>query len=166
MNDYSELKRLAESCKGWDNMTSCWPDQEQDGDADISWIVGHVGEDGDKYPVLELNTVQYDAPDDAEKLARFYAGANPAAVLAMIAEMKKIDADRKACWAEFKVQGRQVDRLKAENEALRKVANELRWSATCEHMHHDKPDWHEYDEPCKVLARIDAVLGGGGKSGD
>ena len=36
------------------------------------------------------------------------------------AELKKVDADRKACWAEFKVQGRQLDQLKAENEALRK----------------------------------------------
>lgn len=36
------------------------------------------------------------------------------------AELKKVDADRKACWAEFKVQGRQLDQLKAENEALRR----------------------------------------------
>lgn len=126
MTDYSELKRLAEACRGWDNMTSCWPDQEQDGDADISWIVGHVGEDGDKYPVLELNTVQYDAPDDAEKLARFYAGANPAAVLALIAENETlkaqfdecarlfVDATEQACKAQ-----RERDQLKAENEAIR-----------------------------------------------
>ena len=45
------------------------------------------------------------------------------------AELKKVDADRKACWAEFKVQGRQLDQLKAENEALRKDSERLQ-SAT------------------------------------
>lgn len=59
-----------------------------------------------------------------------------------------------------------VDQLKAENEALRSVANELRRFATCEDVHHDKPDWHEYGEPCKVLARIDAAMSQGDKSGD
>src|SRR3972149_2054008 len=45
----------------------------------------------------------------------------------LMAEVKKIDADRKACWAEFKVQGRQLDELKAENEALRKDAERIDW---------------------------------------
>lgn len=40
------------------------------------------------------------------------------AIGALLAEVKKIDADRKACWAEFKVQGLQLDQLKAKNEAL------------------------------------------------
>ena len=51
-----------------------------------------------------------------------------------------------------------LDELVAENESLRKVANELRRWASCEHVHHDKKDQHEYDQPCKVLARIDAAL--------
>lgn len=41
------------------------------------------------------------------------------------AELKKIDSDRKACWAEFKVQGRRLDELKAENEALCKRIDDL-----------------------------------------
>ncbi|UEH06323.1 hypothetical protein [Pseudomonas sp. HN8-3] len=40
------------------------------------------------------------------------------------AELKKVDADRKACWAEFKVQGRQLDQLKTEKEALRNALME------------------------------------------
>ena len=48
--------------------------------------------------------------------------------------------------------------LIAENEALREIATELRRWASCEHVHHDKLDQHEFDEPCKVLARIDKVL--------
>lgn len=47
----------------------------------------------------------------------------PAAILALLAEIERIGADRKACWEEFKVQGRQLDQLKAENEAVRDDAN-------------------------------------------
>lgn len=36
------------------------------------------------------------------------------------AELKSIKSDRAACWAEFKAQGRQLDQIKAENEALQK----------------------------------------------
>lgn len=43
------------------------------------------------------------------------------------AEVEKIDSDRKACWAEFKVQGRRLDELKADNDALRQDADRLRW---------------------------------------
>ncbi|SCW88996.1 hypothetical protein [Pseudomonas sp. NFACC05-1] len=40
------------------------------------------------------------------------------AIGALMSELKKIDKDRKACWAEFKVQGRRLDQIKAENERL------------------------------------------------
>ena len=43
------------------------------------------------------------------------------------AELKKINADRKACWAELKVQGRYIDQLKAECEGLRADAARYRW---------------------------------------
>lgn len=43
------------------------------------------------------------------------------------AELGKVEKDRSACWAEFKVQGRRLDELKAENEALRKDALRYRW---------------------------------------
>lgn len=51
-----------------------------------------------------------------------------------------------------------ADQLKAENEALRNVAIELRRWAMCENLHHVKADQHEHDQPCKVLARIDAAM--------
>lgn len=50
------------------------------------------------------------------------------------------------------------DQLKSDIEALRKITTELRRWASCEHIHHDTRDYHEHDEPCKVLARIDAIL--------
>ena len=34
------------------------------------------------------------------------------------AELEKVKADRKACWEEFKVQGRQLDQLKHQNRLL------------------------------------------------
>lgn len=52
----------------------------------------------------------------------------------------------------------EIERLRAENEVLRKIATELRRWASCEHVHHDKRDQHGSYEPCKVLARIDKVL--------
>lgn len=128
------------------------------------------------------------SPDSLEPIVVFRHYATPSVILALIAEneryrqhgcdtcdgsghLSRADGEYfgacTSCGAyELEQAKRERDQLKADNEALRKVANEFRRFATCEHMHHDKPDWHEYDEPCKVLARIDAVLGGGGKSGD
>ena len=90
MSDYSKLKELAEATKGWDNLKSCWPEETEDGDLEVNWFVGAVTEDDDKYPVLEVNTAQYDALEDAGRLARYYAAANPSAVLALIAENEEL----------------------------------------------------------------------------
>lgn len=91
MSDYSKLKELAEATKGWDNLKSCWPEETEDGDLEVNWFVGAVTEDDDKYPVLEVNTAQYDALEDAGRLARYYAAANPSAVLALIAENERLE---------------------------------------------------------------------------
>lgn len=40
-------------------------------------------------------------------------------------ELEKVKADRKACWEEFKVQGRQLDRIKAERDDLEAAMNEI-----------------------------------------
>lgn len=52
-----------------------------------------------------------------------------------------------------------VDELKAENESLRSLALELRSSVECGNVDHCKAEQHELGKPCKVLGRIDAVLG-------
>lgn len=49
--------------------------------------------------------------------------------------------------------------LRAEVEKLRKLATELRGSAECNNVHHCTAEQHDLDEPCKVLARIDAAMG-------
>ena len=55
------------------------------------------------------------------------------------------------------------DQLKEEVEALRNLAREPRGSAECTNVHHCKSEQHDLDEPCKVLARIDAVMSKGAK---
>ena len=90
MSNYEKLKELAEATKGWDNLKSCWPEETEDGDLEVNWFVGAVTEDDDKYPVLEVNTAQYDALEDAGRLARYYAAANPSAVAALIAENERL----------------------------------------------------------------------------
>jgi len=51
-----------------------------------------------------------------------------------------------------------TEQLKAENDALRKLAIELRGAAKCYNLHHCKAEQHGISEPCKVLARIDAAM--------
>lgn len=50
------------------------------------------------------------------------------------------------------------DALRAQVDALRNAGLELRRFVSCNDVHHDRAEQHEYDEPCKVLARIDAAL--------
>ena len=51
--------------------------------------------------------------------------------------------------------------LKSEVRTLRNVANELRSGVSCEHLHHGLADQHGYDEPCKLIARIDRAMSNG-----
>ena len=125
MKDHSELKRLAEATKGWDNLKSCWPEETVDGDLEVNWFVGGVSDDDDKYPVIEVNTAQYDAFEDAGHLARFYASANPAAVLALIAEVEGL---RKlpTAWSEVYEQSDELDALRDEKLAWLSERDQLK----------------------------------------
>jgi transcriptional regulator of acetoin/glycerol metabolism len=95
MSKYDELKALAEGMKGWPNTEAF--------ECDDTWNVGCADEDGNLFPVIEIQTEQYDAFDASEPMAKFYAAANPAAILSLIAE---------------------VDRLTAENERIRELLAE------------------------------------------
>lgn len=92
MSDHSELKRLAKSMKGWDKMSECWPCDENGPD----WHVGRLDEDDNRWPLLTVDSEQYDQEQDAPMIAQYYAAANPAAVLALIAEVEALrkDAER------------------------------------------------------------------------
>lgn len=142
----AELKRLAEAAtKG-------------------EWRYG-PGDGDDENPVVFVDLPQasavaisilFEADWATDVDAKFVSKANPAAVLALIAEnerlrtaegdamtyksgmenvaqqraqlkveLKNIKSDRKACWEEFKVQGRYIDQLKTENEAMVTALNEI-----------------------------------------
>ena len=143
MSNYEKLKELAEATKGWDNLKSCWPEETEDGDLEVNWFVGAVTEDDDKYPVLEVNTAQYDALEDAGRLARYYAAANPAAVLALIAEndsqrkdLQNLRSDNaqliyalKQEQQSYLVLRAERDQLKTESEALRDDLEQIQYDA-------------------------------------
>lgn len=95
--DKAKLKALAEATKGWDYMTECWAEDVEDGvDSTKNWCVGTVSEDGDKSQVLTVNTAQWDAEGDAQKLAQYYAAANAPTIIALLAEIDQLKADNEA----------------------------------------------------------------------
>ena len=90
MKDYSELKRMAEDMKGWDKMTECWPSDENGPD----WQVGRLDEEDNRWPLMTVDTEQYDQEQDAPKVAQYYAAANTVAVLELIAEVEGLRKGR------------------------------------------------------------------------
>lgn len=79
--ELEKLKALAEEVKGWSNCNQAWVDVSEDTPA---VVVGHINEDGETFPVVTVDCDQYYEAQDSIKLARFYAAANPAAVLGLI----------------------------------------------------------------------------------
>ena len=161
MKDYSELKRMAEDVKGWDKMTECWPSDENGPD----WQVGRLDEEDNRWPLMTVDTEQYDQEQDAPKVAQYYAAANPVAVLALISDNERLKVDLREqkdaklglSWAIGEIMGER-DKLKIEVEVMRNLARELRGSAECTNVDHCKSEQHDTNEPCKVLARIDAAM--------
>lgn len=99
-----QLREQAESVMHWSSsLTAAWP---SDPDFTDAWTVGTIDEDGNRYPVIEVDADQYDAPGDSERLARFFTAANPATVLALLDD---------------------VEALQAECEKLRKDAARYQW---------------------------------------
>lgn len=87
--DKERLRALAEAATGWSNCDKVWPHAEYDG---IS-VLGAICEEGVQYPVAEIDADTYGGDGDSLKLAQFYAGANPAAVLALLAENAALAAE-------------------------------------------------------------------------
>jgi len=83
--DLEMLYLLASSVIGWDNLTECWPAENG-----VDWEVGHRSEDDETYPVMTIDTANYGAGYDTEKVARFYASLSPAVVLEMVDELKAV----------------------------------------------------------------------------
>lgn len=92
------------------------------------------------------------------EVKRYYVGINTKCI-GGIGLVEMTDLYREATGFDGLVMGKDYDALKAENESLRRLALELRSSVECGNVDHCKAEQYELGEPCKVLARIDAVLG-------
>ena len=79
--DLQALKALAQDVTDWSNNDQAWRDPRDAGLA----MVRRIGLYDDNNPVALIDCDQYGQPDDSIKLARFYAAANPAVVLQLIA---------------------------------------------------------------------------------
>ncbi|MCY1277445.1 hypothetical protein D9M70_261400 [compost metagenome] len=77
--------------RGWSHLAAFW---KADAQSDADYEIGHINEDEQRYPVLSVNTWQYDCQDDAVLLARYYATAVPTTVLALLAEIRQLRADK------------------------------------------------------------------------
>ena len=112
--DKERLRVLAEAATGWSNCDKVWPHAEYDG---IS-VLGAICEEGVQYPVAEIDADTYGDDGDSLKLAQFYAGANPAAVLALLsenaalaAEVERTSNNRDMWKAQCAVQAQEFERL-------------------------------------------------------
>jgi len=86
--DKQELRRLAQSVAIWaSSLNKAWPGDTENQEG--AWVVGSLDdEDGEQYPVIEIDAEQYYAPGESEKIARFVSAANPAVVLELLDEIE------------------------------------------------------------------------------
>lgn len=78
----TELKKLAAAASGW--KLDEFRQSEDDKEAGVA-LVGGKYEDGEFAEVMTIDTGLYYQDDKAIELARFYAAANPAAILKLLA---------------------------------------------------------------------------------
>ncbi|HHW2622887.1 TPA: hypothetical protein ACUT60_002774 [Pseudomonas aeruginosa] len=84
----AELEQAAIEIKGWNLVDAfryadpCIEDAE-----DEEWYVGSIDEDGNQYPVMEVNAHQYDS-QDSELLAHYYGLCNRESILGLIARLR------------------------------------------------------------------------------
>lgn len=158
MSDHSELKKLAEACGDLN-----WRAIQE------NWTELAIRDDHGYIATMRTKSGKHAGPcPDRESKAKFLCAVTPVAVLALIAEVEGLRAQhgrdsaelRSLCQARDDAR-KERDQLKAEIEALRNLARELRGSAECTNVHHCKSEQHDLDEPCKVLARIDAAMSKG-----
>lgn len=97
-----ELKQKALKCYGWRNASSAWLHESGDGSA----VVGNIDDSYDpemRDPVAVVDVTHYDGfQDDSIELAQFYAAANPATILALIAELDELAAKLDRAQAEIR----------------------------------------------------------------
>nr|WP_199065004.1 hypothetical protein [Chromobacterium sp. ASV5] len=78
--------RAAAAVTGWPNDTY-WQPQDDGEPAEGVYEIGSMDESDEQYPVMTINTASYDAPEFAEKLARFYVAFNPETARQLLAHI-------------------------------------------------------------------------------
>lgn len=91
MSDIDSLKSVAKSVNQWSNCNSAWLDTSED---ESAAVVGHIDEDGNCYQVATIDCDQYYAGQDSLPLAKFYAKANPATIIALIERIESAEKQR------------------------------------------------------------------------
>lgn len=85
-----QLRDAAKEVSLWSgSLTHTWKSQAED----YTWVVGHVDDDGVQYTVARVEADAYDYQGVSEKLAEFFRLANPAAVLALLDEIKRLERE-------------------------------------------------------------------------
>ena len=77
----NELEKTAKEVSGWSSCNKSWLDTSED---EPIAVVGYIDEGGETYPVVTVDCDLYYAGGDSIKLAKFYAEANPPAILELI----------------------------------------------------------------------------------
>lgn len=189
MSDYSELKRLASLAKNWsgeigedDWYTACCFDKPKFSVLDAEFIakcepgsvLALIAENERYLKLVERMVDQYVPLTELEGVPGW---SRVVELVEVVAERDRLKTEveglraqhgrdsaelRSLCQARDDAR-KERDQLKAEVESLRNLARELRGSAECINVHHCKSEQHDLDEPCKVLARIDAAMSKGAK---
>lgn len=165
---YEELKKLAEKAGGVEWIMI-------DGDcgieADSRFITSDRRIREDKIPFAEIHYGHPAAgmlePFQGEQVAaaEFIAAANPSAVLALIAENDRLERETKRVNASWHGMKRDLDQLKAENEALRQSLRDVMTQVDgniretvrdCVNGHNDVQDIYGYCDTIEGL--IDAAM--------
>ena len=84
-----KIKAAALAVTGW-KLNHAWLDTSED---ESVAVVGHIDEDGNEYAVITVDCDQYFAGRDSLPLAKFYAKANPSAVLQLIERLEAAERD-------------------------------------------------------------------------
>lgn len=101
--DLDKLDRITQDAQGWANTSEAWAntDDFEDEDPGVqlpTWIVGAVDE-GVYFDVAVVDCEQYGTPGESEKLAKFYAAANPAIVLELVRRLREAEESNAALTA-------------------------------------------------------------------
>lgn len=121
MTDYTTLKALAEDAIPWKNLNDVRQHEDED-EAGI-YIVGHLSEDNEYYPVITVDCAQYYA--DSKPLADYIAVASPDVVLEMLDRIRRADELEAQQSETILHQAGEISRLLDENERLRTRVAEL-----------------------------------------